>query len=267
MRVSTIIEARMASTRFPGKVMVKVNNISLLQYVINRAGHMPMLVDTVVVATPEGEENAPIWDEIKQNEGVLLVKGPEEDVLGRVLKASMETHTDVIVEITADCPLLDPKLVDLCAGYLICGGFDSVYNCSPRSWPVGMDVRVFTLEALIRADKLVTGHEREAYYREHCGNVFYSEDFKEAFKTKNLEAPEAATAPEFRLTVDAPRDLRPIRTILEDLYPQNPAFPIEDALKHLCTLPGYEELINTKEIIAPWNQSLSQAAPDSSVVT
>jgi len=225
---------------------------------------MPILVDTVVVATPEGEENAHIWDTVKKQEGVKLVKGPEADVLGRVLKAGVETNTDVIVEITADCPVLDPKLVDLCAGYLICGGYDSVDNCSLRSWPIGMDVRVFTLEALKRADTLIRGHEKEAFYREHCGNVFYSEDFREAFKTKTLEAGEEETAPEFRLTVDVPGDIRPIKTLLEDLYPQNPAFTCADALKHLCTLPGYEELLNTKEITAPWNQSSLQEEPGSS---
>jgi len=254
MRVSAIIEARMGSTRFPGKVMQVIDGWPMLAIMIQRVMAAQM-VDTVIVATPEGEENAPIWDFIKNAPPVRLVKGPENDVLSRVLKAGRETKTDVIVELTGDCPLIDPWIIDLCAGYYICGDWDFVGNCQPRTWPKGMDVRVFATETLARANREVAGHPREAYWREHVSPWMY-ERTDAAYLTRNLESPEDERVPDLNLSVDTPEDFRRVKDIVETLRPGNPIFLTKDILTYLARLPGYENLSGPSQVerVAGWLQ-------------
>lgn len=231
----------MASKRLPGKVMLQVDNWPMLALMIERI-MLADLIDQIVVATPEGEENAPIWEFLERGGAqVKLVKGPENDVLGRVLKAARDTNTDVIVELTGDCPLIDPDIIDLCTGYAVCGEWDFVGNIKPRSWPRGMDTRVFKTETLERVNQEVTGHTREAYWREHVSPWMYEGDGK--YSLLNIAAPPEETNPELNLSVDTTDDFRRVKELFESLRAGNRRFTILDMLQHLGGLPGYEHIM------------------------
>ena len=256
----------MGSTRLPGKVMLPAGSAPLLGWLLNRVSHCS-LIDTIVVATPEGSENAGIWDFVK-NSPVRLVRGPEDDVLGRVLKAARETKTDVIVELTADCPVIDPAIIDMCVGYYLCGRggpaqdeqYDFVGNVAPRTWPRGMDTRVFSTDTLERVDKEVRGDTREAYWREHVSPWMY-ERAESPYVRRNVEAPPEHAYQELNLSVDTPDDYRRLKMLIEDLGTGNPLFTVDDSLTHLAGLPGYEFLTAPHiETDAAWLSDLKQTA-------
>lgn len=258
MRVSAIIEARMTSTRLPGKVMMTVGGTPLLQYQLQRLSSCD-LIDTMIVATPTGEANAPIWD-FCDRMNVRCIRGPEDDVLSRVLQAAVETHTDVIVECTADCPIIDPEIVDLCAGYFISGDWHFVGNDHPHTWPRGMDCRVFRTATLSQVNDMVKGDEREAYWREHVSPFIYDRD-DTPYRCLNLTAPDDCTQPSLNLSVDTREDFRRVENVIAALHAGNPLFTVKDAIQYLATLPGYEQLTKATVYVEPnWLRSSSQAA-------
>lgn len=255
MRVSAIIEARMTSTRLPGKVMMTAGGNALLQYQLQRLSACD-LIDTLIVATPSSEANTTIWD-FCQRMNVKCIRGPEDDVLSRVLQAAIETRTDVIVECTADCPIIDPEIVDLCAGYFIAGDWHFVGNDHPHTWPRGMDCRVFRTSTLAQVNELVKGDEREVYWREHVSPFIYDRD-DTPYKCLNLTAPDDCTYPDLNLSVDTREDLRRVTHVIEALHPINPLFTVKDALQYLATLPGYEQLTQSNLYKEPhWLRSSS----------
>lgn len=238
MRVSAIIEARMGSSRLPGKVLMDMDGWPAIAIMIQRV-MMAELIDTVILATPDTNGNEPLWEFAEKAPPVILTKGPEDDVLARVLDAAESTKTDVIVELTGDCPIIDPRLIDLCTGYFLCGDYDYVGNTAPLSWPRGMDVRVFKTDALRRIHEAVKGDAREVYWREHVSPYLYETG---QFKTRNMQAPEGEAFPTLNLSVDTREDYRRVRDIVETLRKGNPAFSIKDIVTYLASLPGYEQL-------------------------
>lgn len=228
----------MGSSRLPGKVLMDMDGWPSLAIMIQRV-MMADLIDTVVLAVPNTPGNEPLWEFADKAAPVIMVKGPEDDVLKRVLMAAESTKTDVIVELTADCPIIDPRLIDLCASYFICGDYDYVGNTHPLSWPRGMDVRVFSTDTLRRVDKMVKGDAREAYWREHVSPYIYESG---QFKCRNMQAPEGETFPWLNLSVDTREDYRRVRDIVETIRKGNPAFSLKDIVTYLAALPGYEQL-------------------------
>ena len=238
----------------------------LLAWIINRAANA-QLVDTIVVATPDSEENAPIW-QFLDKAPVRLVRGDEQDVLSRVLKAAHETRTDLIVELTGDCPLIDPEIIDACVGYYICGNggqrtyeaWHFVGNCKPRTWPRGMDVRVFSTKTLERCDSEVRGDAREAYWREHVSPWIY-ERTDSQYSCLNIAADDQLTHPELNLSVDTWDDYRRVKGVIDDLGAGNPLFTCKDILENLAALPGYETLTMPQlEKDASWLHDLRSIA-------
>lgn len=242
----------MGSSRLPGKVMKTVDGWPMIAIMIQRV-MAAQLIDTVVLATPDGNDNEPLWEFVEKAPPVKLVRGPEDDVLSRVLKAAKDTKTDVIVELTGDCPVIDPWVIDLCAGYSICGDWDFVGNVKPRTWPRGMDVRVFRTDLLEKVDSEVRGDAREAYWREHVSPWIYDRA-DTPYRCKNLTAPQADTVPDLNLSVDTPEDFRRIKDVVESLRPGNPIFLTRDILTYLARLPGYEMLSGPSQIekVAAW---------------
>ena len=161
-------------------------------------------------------------------------------MLARVLKAATETRTDIIVELTGDCPLIDPRIIDLCASYYLCGDYDFVGNTATASWPRGMDVRVFSTDTLRRVNEAVAGDAREDYWREHVSPFIYDNPAS-GYRCRNMQAPDGEKA-DINLSVDTPEDFKRVKGIVESLRAGNPLFSIKDILTHLAGLPGYEQL-------------------------
>ena len=159
MITAAVIQARMGSTRLPGKVLMDVAGRAMLQRVYDRV-RRAQLVDTVLVATSFAEADQEIVRFCQANR-IPVARGglTEDDVLGRFLDVA--SFADVIVRITADCPLIDPALIDLVVAHRADSGQPYVNNVDPRTYPDGLDVEAFTRQALVQADRETPWEERE----------------------------------------------------------------------------------------------------------
>ena len=146
--VVALVQARLSSTRLPGKVISDLAGRPLIVFMIERLQHAKRL-DQIVVATSEDASDDPLV-ELLVERGIDHVRGSLHNVLSRYLFAARSTGARTIVRLTADCPLIDPNLVDDVVGAL--DGHDYSSNIEPRTYPDGLDVEAFTIEALIRAD-------------------------------------------------------------------------------------------------------------------
>jgi len=224
----------MTSSRFPGKVLMEACGKPMLQHMIERLQRVPSL-DGIVVATTGNDADVPIVN-LAQRMGVGFFQGSEYDVLLRVLHSARAYDIDVIVEMTGDCPLIDPVLVEDCIrGYQV-AGVDYVSNVLERTYPRGMDTQVFATEVL--AD--VADRTDDPEDHEHVSIFIYSHP--EIYSLKNMPGPPELTNPGLGLTLDTPEDLELIRRIFEILYPDNPNFTLADILAVLKDNPALTEL-------------------------
>lgn len=198
--VIAIIQARMGSTRLPGKVLHPVGGRPLLDHLLSRLERVPSL-SALLVATSQKPQDDPI-ETFCRARGTTLYRGSEEDVLGRYWEAAKQEGAQVIVRITADCPLLDPPLVErVIQAFLEADPpFDYLSNTLDRAFPRGMDVEVFRWEALHRAHL----HASDPAEREHVTPHFYRNP--DRFRCASYS---------HRLTVDTPDDLERIAYFLE----------------------------------------------------
>ena len=250
MRISAIIEARMSSKRLPGKVMADIGGKPMLEKLVERL-RKSAVVDTLVVATPDTNDNRPIWEWCLEQKDIKIHRGSEGDVMKRVLDAAKATNTDIIVEITGDCPLIDPEIVNLIAAYCVCD-HDCAVNINPTTWPQGMDVRAFKTECLAAAERETRGQDE---YREHVSTYLYRKGSQ--FDWRNLAAPPTETCPELNLSVDTEEDLRRVKDIFSALEPLNPNFKVGDILKYLVSLPTYYDILSKPSLFkeAVWSTS------------
>ncbi|RUS43050.1 cytidylyltransferase domain-containing protein [Cohnella sp. AR92] len=199
MSTVIIIQARMGSTRLPGKVMVKLNGRHVLQHVIERCRRVK-LADKVIVATTDNNEDDAI-EAFCLTLDVPCYRGSEQDVLGRYYEAAVLHHATVVVRVTSDCPLLDPEICDKVISMLH-NSEEAVYcsNDLERTFPRGLDVEVFRMSALQEAYRTA----REPYQREHVTPYIYeanSPDFLLCLKNEeNLS--------HHRWTLDTEEDMK-----------------------------------------------------------
>ncbi|MEK9725447.1 MAG: glycosyltransferase family protein [Rhodospirillaceae bacterium] len=233
-RIVANIEARMTSSRLPGKVLMEAAGKPMLQHMIERLQKVPSL-DGVVVATTVNETDRPVVD-LAESLGVGHFRGSEEDVLLRVLDAARAHDVDVIVEMTGDCPLIDPALVEACIQGYLAAGVDYVSNVLERTYPRGMDTQVFATDVL--AD--VADRTDDPEDREHVSIFIYRNP--QIYSLKNMPGPPELTDPGLGLTLDTPEDLDLIRRVFDALYPANPDFTLADILALLKNDPSLAEL-------------------------
>jgi len=205
-RVVAIIQARMGSTRFPGKTLVDLAGRPMLEYVVRRVLRAKS-VDEVIVATTERSSDDSIAT-VCARLGVRAYRGPEADVLKRFLGAAETMKAGVIVRVTADCPLIDPEVIDRVVRTRARTHADYASNGLERSWPRGFDVEVFLADALRVADTLA----KEPYEREHVTPAIY--EHPDRFRLVNVLAPLAARAPNYRVCVDTVEDLQVVRKLV-----------------------------------------------------
>jgi spore coat polysaccharide biosynthesis protein SpsF (cytidylyltransferase family) len=211
MRTVALIQARMGSTRLPGKVLASLDGRPLLSLVIERTAAAAGL-DAVAVATSDLDRDDAVAA-VAAQAGVPVVRGSEQDVLDRFQTAAEQLGADVVVRITADCPLVDPELVARVLDLRAREGLD--YAAVPtgaipgvRCWPDGLDCEVFTAAALATAWRDAT----TAYDREHVSPLIKRDDrFRRAFLEADVDLGYE------RWTVDHPEDLEFVRAVVERL--------------------------------------------------
>lgn len=233
-RTVATIEARMTSTRLPGKVLMEAVGKPMLELMIERLRRVPSL-DGIVVATTTNAADAPVAA-LAERLGVGVWRGSENDVLSRVLDAAIRHTIDVIVETTGDCPLIDPAAVEDCIRVYREAKVDYVSNVLERSYPVGMDTQVFATSIL--AD--VARRTYDPADHEHVSLYIYRHP--EIYSLRNVPAPPALERPNLALTLDTPEDYALIKAVFEALYPNNPAFTLADVLTHLDHQPEIAQI-------------------------
>ncbi len=222
-RTIAIIQARMGATRLPGKVLLDIGGQPMLVRVVERARRAGKL-DAAIVATTSKDQDNPV-DELCRERGYFCFRGSQTDVLDRYYQAAKASRAEVIVRITADCPAIDPQLIDLTVEAFQESGADFAANRLPPPWsrtyPIGLDVEVVTFGALERAWQ----EARQPFQREHVLPYIYEGIPVDALRgSKNALAasprgfrvllvnhdPDYGT---LRWTVDTPEDLELVRQV------------------------------------------------------
>ena len=209
MRVVAVVQARMGSTRFPGKVMQPVRGTPMIGILLQRLARARR-VHEIVVATSVDPRNAPLAEYVC-GLGYAVHEGSENDVLGRYYDAAREARADVVIRVTGDCPLIDPGVVDQVVERFLAGGLDYVSNVAPPTYPDGLDTEVFSFAALARAHR----EARAPHEREHVTPYLREQP---SFRRANVTAPADESAQ--RWTVDEPTDYKVIHRIFEHFDPR-----------------------------------------------
>ena len=234
MRVVATIEARMRSTRLPGKVLKPILGRPMLALMIERLRRVQHLDDIVIATT--GDISCDPIEDLARLVGVGCYRGSEEDVLDRVLQAARQARADVIVETTGDCPLIDPETTNDVIRTFLRANVDYCSNVLERTYPRGMDVQVFPISVLAEVARLTndpTDHEHVSLY-------IYSHP--ERFRLLNVCSNLSSQDAELRLTVDTPEDFELVTRIYEALYPANPLFSLSDILELFARQPQLREI-------------------------
>lgn len=231
--VVAIIQARMGSRRLRGKSMADIEGRPMLWHVVQRVKRAT-LVDRVVVATSTDVADDAIEKMCREN-GVTCYRGSEQDVLDRYYLAARGEKATQIVRITADCPLIDPDVIDRVVRRFQRGDLDYASNAMVRSYPDGLDTEVFSFPALERA-----WHEAEkASEREHVTPYLRSGKFR----TANVESETTSLYQHYRWTVDEAEDLEFIRAVYRGMRGKK-TFGMKDVLELLERQPELEKMNN-----------------------
>jgi spore coat polysaccharide biosynthesis protein SpsF len=238
--IVAIIQARMCSTRLPGKVMKDISGKPMLWHVIYRVKYSK-LINKIVVATSTNKEDDIIENFCKENR-ILFYRGDEEDVLKRYYEAAKIYNGNKIVRITSDCPLIDPEIVDIVIKEHLKDEVDYTSNTIERTFPRGLDTEVFNFEALERANEMA----KEKYQREHVTIFIYENPH--LFKIKNVR--NFKDLSHLRWTVDEERDLIFVREIYKRLYKGNIFFmrDILEVLEKEIDLKKINEMVKQKPV-------------------
>lgn len=231
MSTEIFLQARMGSTRLPGKVLKQVLDKPLLAYQIERLKRVQG-ADAVVVLT----SNLPLDDpivELCKKLSISHYRGDAENVLKRFYDAAQQRQTETVVRICGDCPLIDPEIVDEAIKTFKSQQPQVAYvsNCLKRTYPRGQDVEVFSSNALKTAYEFAKSKTEQ----EHVTPYIYQH--KDQFRLYNIVS--AIDYSSQRWTVDTIEDFYLIKLILEALYPQNPTFTMDDVLNLLKKHPDW----------------------------
>lgn len=229
--VVAIIQARMGSSRLPGKSLATIEKHPMLWHVIERVKRAK-LVDRVVVATSIAAADDAIEHMCREN-GVFCYRGSEDDVLDRFYHAALAEKPAKVVRITADCPLIDPEVIDRVVKRFERGDLDYASNTMVRSYPDGLDTEVFSFSALERAWHEAT----KTSEREHVTPYMRSDKFR----TANVENDSTSLYQHYRWTVDESADLEFIRAVYK-AFRDKETFGMKDVFELIEKTPGLEKM-------------------------
>ncbi|MEM8651866.1 MAG: glycosyltransferase family protein [Pseudomonadota bacterium] len=235
-KVVCIVQARMGSSRLPGKVLMDIGGKPSIDLLYDRLSKASKL-DEIVFATSDLEKDDVLANHLKSR-GYSLFRGSEQDVLARYAAAAREFDASIIVRVTGDCPLIDANLIDELVEGFLANDVDHYSNVRPPTYPHGMDAEVFSRKALETAD-VEAGDDM----REHVTTYIHTHDkfakLNHAIKTDHSK---------LRLTLDEPEDLDAIRLVYEKFAPEI----------HM-TWQDIVSLVDEQEIVLP-NSHLGRAA-------
>ena len=207
MKTVAIIQARMSSTRLPGKIFQEIAGKPMLTHVIERAKAAGVF-DTIIIATST-DPSDDVVETFCKDQGHLCVRGSLKDVLKRYAKAATAAKADVITRLTADCPLLDPAVIRRIVQAFDPQKHDYVSNVIKRTYPKGLDTEVFSRKALVTTEK----NAKLPHEREHVTKYIHAHP--ELFRIHHVKQKDNLS--ELRWTVDMPDDLAFVRAVYDEL--------------------------------------------------
>ncbi len=236
--IIAIIQARMSSTRLPGKVLKKIKGKTLLEILIDRLKHSKK-IDKIIIATTDNKKDLAIVKLAKKINCPYFV-GDENDVLDRFYQTAKKFKANIIVRISSDCPFQDPKLVDKMVDFYLKNKekFDYVSNVDPPTFPDGLDLWVFpfrTLERAWKEAKLKSEREHVCPYIWKNPHLFRIGHFESKINYSYL-----------RWTVDEATDFEFVKNIYERLYQKGKIFYMKDVLNLLKKNPNLHKIQENK---------------------
>lgn len=239
MKIIGVIQARMNSERLAGKVMLDIMGKPMIWHMYNRLKNSKLL-SNVVISTGELVNNAPIC-KYAQNQNIPYFSGNELDLIDRLYQTAKKFDASAIVRVTADCPLVDPNIVDNLISKFIQNHdqFDIVTNCKTRTFPHGLDIEIYSTDIL----KKLWQEIKEPQLREWF--PLYVEKNPSKFRILNIT--NSTDVSHLRWTVDYSEDFEFIKQIYENLYNENTIFGMDEILHLLKTKPDLSR-INSKYV-------------------
>ncbi len=231
MKIVATIEARMTSSRLPGKVLLPVLEEPMLYYLVTRLKAVPSLDEIVLATTTNATDD--VLEAFASMHQIKCFRGSEEDVMSRVIGAAGSVDADVVVEITGDCPLIDPEIVEQTIRVFKANQAEYVSNAHVRSYPDGMDTQVFYLETLKRSAAMTSAPLDHEHVTLHIRN------HPELFSQLHLVAPPKLDWPELGLTLDEHADYELIKLIIEHFGKENLLFSCLDILRQIRLKPEW----------------------------
>ena len=234
MNVTGIIAARMSSSRFPGKVMLKVDRKTILQHMIDRMSSAKKL-DNIIVATSLNPKDNIIYEHCQRN-NIECYRGNENDLIDRYYTISKKINCDIIAKFGADCPLIDPKVIDYVITTYLDNDFDFVsnYGPPPKTYPEGMTLDVYSANILYEAF-----HDaKKPSEREHISPFFWNNP-----KRYRLHRVDYHTdISKYRFSLDYSEDFELIKIIFKKLYNENIIFTLEEIIQFLEKNPNIKKI-------------------------
>lgn len=231
MKVLVVVQARMSSTRLPGKVLLPLAGKPLLTRMLERVKSARTRFDVCVATTTDAQDDPVVA--VARQAGVDCFRGHPTDLLDRHIQAARLAEADAVVKIPSDCPLIDPAVIDRVIGAFLEEEppYDYVSNLHPATWPDGYDVEVVARAALETAHREAT----RGLEREHTTPFLWERP--ERFRVKNV-AWERDLQMTHRLTIDYPEDYELIRRVFEALHREGVApFGLDEILGYLDEHP------------------------------
>ena len=230
--IAAILQARVSSSRLPGKVLKPILGKPMLLLQVERVNRARRIERLVVATSTDRSDDA--VETLCRSNGIACSRGSLADVLDRYYQAAKPLGAEHIVRLTGDCPLADPAVIDAVIAFHIEGGYDYTSNTLEPTWPDGLDVEVVRFSCLEAAWKEATLPSQ----REHVLPFIHQQPAR--FRLGSYRS--AQDLSQYRWTVDEPEDFELVKAIYEELYPTNPAFTTQDALDLLKRRPGLADL-------------------------
>ena len=222
-----ISQARYASTRLPGKVLLTIRNKPLLWYLLKRL-ELVKTPNLIIIATSTSDSNKPLMDYLRELK-INYYAGDEIDVLDRFYQTAKHYNGEIIVRITADCPLMDSTLIDRGLEIFLKNNFDYLSNVHPPTFPDGYDIEIFTFKALETSwknAKLNSEREHVTPFIYNNPKIFSIENFQNDKDISNI-----------RLTVDTKKDFILISKIIENFHDRWTKFDLKDVITFINQNP------------------------------
>ena len=229
LRVGAIVEARMTSSRLPGKHLLPVLGRPIIGHLVHRLKSISLINDVVIAMTTRPQDD--ILEKYVRSIGAEVYRGDEDDVMGRVLCAAKSFDIDVICEVTGDCPIIDTNLIFQIVSTYLCNNADYVNNSKYSGLPDGMGCQVFSTSTLSMSASL-TNRKLD---REHV--TLHIKRNPDLFSSIYLTTDPSLRWPELALTLDELDDYRLLKSIVEHFGESNRLFGCRDVFEFLRTAP------------------------------